>query len=339
MNLWLTRRAGATRSPGNRALPCALLGATLAALAIAGAPMRVYAQSADGDDLSAARARAAASPEDAGVQCALAETALDAGDLDLAVEAAERCTELDDHVARHLLVLARAHLEKAQAAGGLGALSGAWKGKAAAERAVKIDPAYLPARVLLLNYHLQAPTIAGGSRREAKRQSRELARRDPALGVWARLRVLDDDAGDPDLQAIYAAAAPLIGTPADSGRTAVSTAIAVANRVRSDALRERLISELHAAHPEDPSVRYARARLWILQNRELDRAEAVLTQYISLRDLPPGAPGPAAARWRLGQLYEKRGDVQRAREQYREAVELRPDFAEARADLKRLTKS
>lgn len=337
MNLEQARRFRAGRAAGHRIFPFAL-GLTLAALALGGLPMTVRAQSPDGDDLRAARARAAAAPEDAGVQCTLAETAMDVGDLELAMEAAERCVELDDRVARHQLVLARAHLEKAQTAGGLGALSSALKGKAAAERAVKIDPSYLPARVMLLNYHLQAPAIAGGSGREAKRQAQEIARRDPALGAWAKLRILEDDAGDSELRDVYEAAASLIGTPADSSRTALNTAIAVANRVRSDALREKLISELHAAQPKDASVRYARARLWILQNRELDRAEALLTEYISLEELPRGAPSIAGAHWRLGQLYEKRGELQRALEQYREAVELTPDFAEARADLDRLTK-
>lgn len=336
MNLELTRRFRAGSVPGNRA--CFLrLGLTIAVFTLGALPVAGQAQSPEEDDLSAARARVAAEPENAGAQCSLAEAAMDTGDLDLAMDAAERCVELDDGVARHQLVLARAHLEKAQVAGGLGALSNALKGKAAAERAVKLDPGYVPARAMLLDYHLQAPAIAGGSHREAKRQAQEIARHDPALGVWARLRVLDDDAEDSKLREIYEAAVPLIGTPADSNRTALSTAIAVANRVRSDVLRENFIAELYATHPEDPSVRYARARLWILQNRELERAEAILTEYIDLEELPRGAPARAGAHWRLGQVYEKQGDVQRALLQYRKAVELRPDFQEAREDLDRLT--
>lgn len=317
--------------PRASSLTAAILGVLLPMAAEA-------AQDPGGEGFSMARARAAANPTDAGLQCELAEAAMDAGKVDLGVDAAERCVKLAGGVARYQLTLSHAYLEKAQAAGGLGGLTNALKGKAAAERAVEIDPSYLPARVMLLNYHLQAPGIAGGRRREAKRQAEEIARRDPVLGVWARLRVLDEDAGDEELQAIHEAAAPLIGTPTDSNRTAVSTAIAAATRVHSDVLRERLISGLYAQHPGDPSVRYSRARLWILQGRNLDQAEAILTEYISAAELPPDAPSKAGAHWRLGQAYEMRGDRDAAIEHYRSALEIRPSFDEAKADLERLTK-
>lgn len=309
----------------------------IASLAMPATARAAATQSPGAGGLAAARARAEADPEDAGLQCALAEAAMDAGELDLGLDAAKRCVELAGRVPAHQLTLSRAYLEKAQAAGVLGALGNALKGKAAAERAVEIDPSYLPARVMLLNYHLQAPGIAGGRRREAKRQAEEMARRDPVLGAWARLRVLDEDAGDEELAAIYETAAPMIGTPADSNRNAVSTAIAAATRVNSDVLREKLISRLFTEHPGDPSVRYSRARLWILQGRNLDEAETILTGYIALRELPWDAPSKAGAHWRLGQVYETRGDIDTAIEHYRSAIELRPKFDEARADLERLT--
>ena len=50
----------------------------------------------------------------------------------------------------------------------------------------------------------------------------------------------------------------------------------------------------------------------------------------------PLAPDAAAAHWRLGMVKEKGGDKARARTEYQKALELRPDFEEAKKSLAKL---
>jgi len=53
------------------------------------------------------------------------------------------------------------------------------------EEAVRLDPNLLDARVRLVQYYTMTPRIVGGSAGKARRQARELAKRDAALGAWA----------------------------------------------------------------------------------------------------------------------------------------------------------
>src|SRR4051794_27842845 len=53
------------------------------------------------------------------------------------------------------------------------------------EEAVRLEPNLLDARVRLVQYYTMTPRIVGGSSAKARRQARELAKRDAALGAWA----------------------------------------------------------------------------------------------------------------------------------------------------------
>ena len=58
--------------------------------------------------------------------------------------------------------------------------------KDALEKALALDPENVQVRLDLVRFHVAAPRIVGGSEDEARQQAREIARRDPALGAFAR---------------------------------------------------------------------------------------------------------------------------------------------------------
>jgi tetratricopeptide (TPR) repeat protein len=51
---------------------------------------------------------------------------------------------------------------------------------------------------------------------------------------------------------------------------------------------------------------------------------------------PAGSPGHDAAYWRLGNLWEKKGDKKAARAAYEAALAINPNFQQAIDSLKKL---
>ncbi len=295
---------------------------------------------ADRNELALAFARDAAEgrPQEAGPHCAHALALNAAGDLEAAIAASERCVEIEPDVSAHQLILGEALMELAGERGGLGALAPAKRGKTAVERAIELDPDNLAARLQLFFFHINAPGIAGGSKEEAARQAAEIERRDPPMGLFARYRLRVGEAGDEELTGFFNVALPHVGTGADSAGYAVGTATAAATNVKDETLNEQLIARLYEAHPDDARVGYARARLWAIQGRELDKAEKILKAFVEIDELPPFSPSHAGAHWRLGLVYEKQGLKDQALVRYRMAAELEPDFKQAREDADRLAK-
>ncbi|NIR44380.1 MAG: tetratricopeptide repeat protein [Gemmatimonadetes bacterium] len=286
--------------------------------------------------LAFAGAAVAARPKSADAHCAQAVALQRAAtDLEAAVDAAKRCVDIDDDVAEYHFILGEALMELAGAKGGLGALGPARAGKAAVERAIALDPGHLAARLQLFYFLVQAPGIAGGSEREAKRQAEELSRLDPILGLNARYLLAADDLDDEERVEFFDQALPLAATAADSQGFAMWVATSTAASAEADVLAERLVTRLYEANPEDPRAKYYRARLWALQGRNLEEAERLLIDYLAA-EWRPRSPSPAGAHWRLGLVYEKQGRVAEALEQYRTAAELLPDWEAPRQDVARL---
>ena len=61
-----------------------------------------------------------------------------------------------------------------------------------------------------------------------------------------------------------------------------------------------------------------------------------LTLYLDHHVDPSDTVFPPSAHWRLGMLYEHKGDTEQARGSYEKALQLNPDHEEARKALKKL---
>ncbi len=99
-----------------------------------------------------------------------------------AVDWLEKAVELAPANARYHLKLAAAYGAAAQEASVLRQAGLARKVKSELERAARLDPSLVEARVGLIRYHLRAPGIMGGDKEEAERQAEVVARLDPWKG-------------------------------------------------------------------------------------------------------------------------------------------------------------
>lgn len=243
----------------------------------------------------------------------------------------ERAVRADDRSAVYHFWLGRAYGAQAQRANVLRQPGLARKTRGEFDRAVALDPDYLDAREGLMEYYLQAPAVLGGSDAKAREQAAEITRRNPYRGglvAAALARRAKDPAG------VRRAYEGMIAQYPDSAGPYIALAVALGAQ-REWGAAWTVVDRLERARPALPAAGYASGRLAAESGEQLDRGERALTAYLAHRPAP-GEPPPAAARWRLGMIRERRGDRAGARREYEAALALDPKHAQAKAALARL---
>jgi tetratricopeptide (TPR) repeat protein len=261
--------------------------------------------------------------------------ALDRGDAKAAVEAAEAAVRVAPANAMAHLWLGRAYGLRALRSGVVGRLGWARKCRAAWERAVALDRGNAAARAHLVEYHLQAPGIAGGSERAARAHADTLLRVDPVRGhiAWAQVHAHDRDS----TAALASLRRALAADPPDATLGRQALAGWYTQRGRHAAARA-LWTERLAAVPGDLYARYMLARIASMSGTDLDEAVGHLRAYLAV----PPAPGSApwyAAHWRLGLVYEKQGRRAEAIAELEQALRLQPASEAVRKDLERIRRA
>ncbi len=199
------------------------------------------------------------------------------------------------------------------------------------EQAVSLDADNLEARVDLIIFYRSVPGFLGGSKARADEQLAEIKRRDPSLGAQ-----VEGDICALDKKPVEAEQAYLKAIRANPSRPMPHVRLALVQQYnkRWDAAFASLQRAL-ALDPRNALAIYQVGRTGALSGERLDLAEQALRRYLQLKpDLE--FPSPAAAHWRLGNIYEKRGDVASARSEYETSLTLDPKNKEVRAALQSL---
>jgi hypothetical protein len=100
----------------------------------------------------------------------------------------EQAVHLEVDNADYHLWLGHAYGEQARRASASEQFFLACKVRRHLEQAVALDPEHLAARVALMEYYLQAPSLVGGSPEKAQQQAAEIAKRDAQQGMQAQRR-------------------------------------------------------------------------------------------------------------------------------------------------------
>ena len=104
------------------------------------------------------------------------------GDLEAAFDWFEKAVDADPNTADYQYWLGMMYGARAQRAGIFGKPGKARRARKAFEKAVRLDPDHIAARTKLVEYHLYAPGILGGSKEKALKQAAEIASRNPMEG-------------------------------------------------------------------------------------------------------------------------------------------------------------
>jgi tetratricopeptide (TPR) repeat protein len=246
---------------------------------------------------SAANALVAAHPGEAEAHALRGSVCVAKGDPDGAVEACERAVQLAPASGEYRRQLGDAYGFAAQKAGMFSKMGWAKKCRLAYEKSVELEPGNLEARSSLMGFYQMAPGMMGGGIDKATEQA-------------AAIRKLD----------------------ATRGRIAYATLYA-GEKKYAEAFAE--LDEVLKTAPDNYGALYQFGRLAALSGERTDRGMAALNQCLTLPP-PPGSPGHDAAQWRLGNLWEKKGDKKAARTAYEAALALNPNFQQAIDSLKKL---
>ena len=325
-----------------RALLAALLF-SLAVQAIAGraqeAPLDAARRAYESTDYAEAIAilieAAAKEPNNGEIQLLLTKAHLGVEQFNAAEKSGERAVAINPKNSEYHNWLGQAYGGKADHASMFTAYSLARKTRKEFETAVQLDDRNFDAAQHLVEFDCTAPSFVGGGEEKARPLIQKLLLLDASQGHYAagNCRRLKKD---------FAAADAEFMKALESHPNSLDIIEEIAGYFANRGLAERVLSAADAAEaaaPADPRARVFRAMGWILQGEKLPDAEKILLNYIQAVPRHPTYPGPWAAHYWLGQLYEKQKNLAAARGEYGAALKLNAKYKRAQDALKQLGKS
>lgn len=246
---------------------------------------------------AAAQRLVASYPAEADAYLSLGTVRMNKEDPENAVKNFERAAELQPTSSEVQRRLGDACGFAAQKAGMLSKMGWAKRCRTAYEKSVELDPKNIPARLSLMGYYQQAPSLVGGGMDKAYAQAEEIKKLD-----------------------------------ADRGRIAYAQLYA-ADKKYAEAFGQ--FEEVLLTQPDNYLALFQIGRLAAMSGERVDRGIETLRKALALSPTP-GAAGHDAAQWRLGMLLEKKGDKAAARAAYETSLKLNPKFQPAADSLKKL---
>jgi tetratricopeptide (TPR) repeat protein len=272
-----------------------------------------------------------AHPDDARAHHYLGRIAMHETRFQDAIAHLQRAAELEPSVAEHQILLGRAYGQMAVRSGLTKKFGLAKRARAALERAVELDPTSVEARSGLIQFHLLAPGLVGGSSSKARAHAAELAKRSPFRGALARAWIAEDRKDYPQAAREYRDA---ITRAPDSLISYWGLAQLWQRGERFDssfALMDGLIKR----QPDAMPAYYYYGRAASLSGRNLPEAVAALERYIAYEP-QEGEPPHSSAHYRLGLVYEQMGDREKAKREFETSLQLEPTRGEVKAALRRV---
>ena len=202
-----------------------------------------------------------------------------------ASEAFEKALTAEPANSEYAHWLGRAFGRRAETSGPLTAPMYASKARQYFEKAVALDPNNGEALNDLFDYYLQAPGILGGGYDKAAQVAQRIAAHNEAEGHFAQAQLADkrkqfDTAADQLRKAMELA-------PRQAGRALdLARYLAKHGRIQES---EAAFDHAERLAPNNPVVSFARARVYIEQKRNLDKARELLHKYLQC-DLTPDDP-------------------------------------------------
>ena len=226
----------------------------------------------------------------------------------------------------------RALLEKLQKASGLDQALYASQVKGAFEKAVELDPANVEARVSLASYYMNAPFIAGGSYKKAKKEAEAIIALDPVRGHLLMAEIYSQEKEWPDAIAEIERAAAIDPKNARTHFTAGRAYQQMERWPQAAAAFEKAV----ALDANFGDAWYQIGRTAATSGENLNRGLEALDIYIDRFAESGGAVFHAGAWWRRGSILEKLGKREEAAAAYRQSLAIRQDERVAAA-LKAVT--
>ena len=272
-----------------------------------------------------------AHPNDARIHHYLGRIAMHETRFGDAIAHLEKAVALDPSTAEHQLWLGRAYGQLAVRSGFTKKFGLGRRARAALERAVELDPSSLDARSSLVQFYLLAPGLVGGSMSKARAHAADMAKRSAFRGALARAWIAEDRKDYDGAAREYRDA--IAGAP-DSLISYWGLTQLWQRSARFDS-SFALMEDLIRRRPDAMPAYYYYGRASSLSGQHLPEAVRALERYLAYEpheDDPPRS----SAHYRLGLIYERMGDREKAKREFEASLRLEPTRDEVKAALRRL---
>jgi tetratricopeptide (TPR) repeat protein len=212
------------------------------------------------------------------------------GEYKKATEAFEKAVALEPAKSEYAHWLGRSFGRRAETSAPFLAPLYASKARSYFEKAVALDPGNEEALNDLFDYYLEAPGFLGGGYDKAEAIAKRIAERNPAEGLFAQSQLADKrkqfDTAEEQLRRAMELSPRQVGRVLDLARY-----LAKRGRIQES---EATFDKAEQIAPNAPKVSFARARTYVEQKRNLDRAKILLNKYLR-SNLTPDDPPRAQA--------------------------------------------
>ncbi|HTS50469.1 MAG TPA: tetratricopeptide repeat protein [Bryobacteraceae bacterium] len=219
------------------------------------------------------------------------------GEFRKASDAFEKALAQEPQNSEYAHWLGRAFGRRAETASPLTAPMYASKARQYFEKAVALDPDNGEALNDLFDYYLQAPGFLGGGYDKAEQVAKRIAAHNEAEGHFAEAQLADKrkqfETAEQQLRRAMELAPRQVGRAIDLARY-----LAKRGRIQES---EAAFDHAERLAPNNPVVSFARARVYIEQKRNLEKAKELLHHYLQ-SDLTPDDPPREQAEKLLNQV-------------------------------------
>ena len=200
------------------------------------------------------------------------------------------------------------------------------------ERAAQLDPKLIEVRFGLIQFHLQAPGIAGGDEDLVPGLVQELSNIDKGAGLRAQAIIKLIGKDPVGARQFYRQA--LAFNPADVD--ALAQMLGSLDPVKDAVEIDALIKAASEKAPSDIRVQYQQGKWAALSGKDLDAGLVLLDKIAQTTPEPDGISMPGL-HWRRGQILEKLGRKADAIAALKLSLQLDGSTKEVKADLARLS--
>lgn len=204
------------------------------------------------------------------------------------------------------------------------------KMKTAWETAIGLDPKNINARLSLIEYYTQAPSVMGGSFDKAKDVAKQIIKLNPAQGYRAQGNIYMREKNPVEAEKSY-----IEMVKADETFNPALGNFYLSQNLYDKAFK--LFEDAVKKNPADMGSVYQLGKTSALSGKQLDRGEECLRQYLNYQP-KPNEPSHAGAQMRLAQIMEKRGNKPEAKKLYESAFKKDNSLKEAKEGLDRVSK-
>jgi tetratricopeptide (TPR) repeat protein len=251
-------------------------------------------------------------------------------DWERAESSCRKAVALDPNNGGFHLWLGRVYGEKADRANFVTAARLAGKVREEFERAVRLSPNDVDARLDLAEFYAEAPTIVGGGEQKARAQAQSIAALNPAREHWVYARIAEEKKDAATAEREYRQYIDLSHGDAEAW---LNLALFLRRQKRFDEMEQAIVKLSQAPMPK-PDVLVEAAGILYSAGRSYPFAAELLHRYLNAG--PVEAAPAFKAHYLLGELLEKQGDKAGAAQEYRASLALARNFGTAQQALNRV---